>query len=754
MIGVACAIAVVTAMVLTVVAGARRTGSAPDRYTASVGGGVDALVQQREGQPVSDQIAALSTVKDLSAYTFVFGGLENAQHTVPDSIVAFAGERPLSSRVTAGRDLDQNNPHEFIADKSFTKATGAHVGDRFGFRSISRAQIASGKGFGVEPKGAAFDATLVGVIDSPDEINSNFTVAIFPTTLLREDVGFVATEMQVRLKPGKSSQELRRELDALPKHSTLSLEPGYVISGDIRNAVDAQATGLWLLAAVLGVAALVALCQLLTRHVQRAEHERVPLLAVGFTRGQRVTESLLVAAVPACVGVVIGALVAVIPSNVFPTGFSRALEPHPGVSIDLVVLAVGAIALLVAMLGWVVITVVYDERVRARPAPARRTRTLLARVPATASAIGARFAMTRGNRRRPAYGTIAGLATIIALVVGAGIFAASLDRLVTDGARFGHNYTFALGNDGSDHSPAELRAMFAKNRDVAGLMILSEGSARVLGTTANLGLVGVDTVTGALAPRVLSGRLPDTSAEILLGRLSAGSLARHVGDEVRLGGERGNAVFHVVGIGIVPGVGGNDGVGLGGVLTPDGFARVNGTSSTNVAAITVRADAAPGAARRIAGPFAAQAGQEDLPSAIANVERVRRVPTELAALLGVLVLLTILNALFMSIRSRRVDVAILKGLGANRRWITRIVHSQATLLATVPLVIGLPIGLVAGSRLFHSFADRIGALPDATIPVAAIVAIAIGLLVLANLAAMLPARRARRLPAATLLRVE
>ena len=253
------AIAIVVAMVVAVVAGARRTATAPDRYTASVGGNVDGLVEQRSGQPLTDRIAALPGVKQVAAYTFVFGGLESAQHKVPDTLITFAGGRPLTSRVVAGRDPNPNDPHEFVADKSFTKATGARVGDRFAFQSISRAQIASGQGFGGKPEGAAFAATLVGVISSPDEINSDFTVAIFPTALLREDVGFVATVMQVRLRPGFSASDLRRELDTLPNRAALSLEPGVVISGDIRNAVEAQATGLWVLVAVLAVAALVAL---------------------------------------------------------------------------------------------------------------------------------------------------------------------------------------------------------------------------------------------------------------------------------------------------------------------------------------------------------------------------------------------------------------------------------------------------------------------------------------------------------------
>ena len=155
------------------------------------------------------------------------------------------------------------------------------------------------------------------------------------------------------------------------------------------------------------------------------------------------------------------------------------------------------------------IAVGYEERAYTRPGASRRARGLLSRVPATAAAIGARFAMTRGDRERPAYGTIAALAAIIALVAGSATFAASLDRLVTDRARFGHNYTLALGDDGSDHSPAQLRAAFASDPDVAGMMVLSEGSGRVVGSTASLGLVRVETVKGDLAPRLLSGRLPE-----------------------------------------------------------------------------------------------------------------------------------------------------------------------------------------------------------------------------------------------------
>jgi ABC-type lipoprotein release transport system permease subunit len=747
----------VVAVVVVVVAGARRTATAPDRYTASVGGNVDGVVQQRSGAPLTDRIAGLPGVKQIAGYTFVFGALESAQHKVPESLITFAGVRPLTSHVVAGRDPDPSDPHEFVADRSFTKASGARVGDHFEFASISRAQIASGQGFGGQPKGVAFEATLVGVIDSPDEINSDTTVAIFPKSLLREDVGSVATVMQVRLRPGFTASELRAELDTLPNHATLELDPGVIISADIRNAVDAQATGLWLLAAVLAVAALVALGQLLTRHVQRADHERDALLALGLTRRQREIESMLVAALPALVGLVVGAALAVVPSGAFPTGFSRALEPHPGTSVDLVALAGGAVVLALGALAWVWIALGYEERTYTRPTVSRRPLGLLSRAPATAAAIGARFAITRGDRRRPAYGTIAALTAIIALVVGAATFAASLNRLVTDRARFGQNYTLEVGDDGSNHSPAQLRAAFASDPSITAMMVLSEGSGSVVGTTTTIGLVRVETVKGNLAPRLLSGRLPDASNEIVLGRLSADSLRRHIGATIRLRGTNGTAEFHVVGIGVVPGIGGIDGVGQGGVVTPAGFARVNRASESNDAALLMRTSVTPAIDRRLAGRIGSEVplgSGESIPASISNVERVRRIPTALAVLLGLLALISLLHALYMSTRSRRVDVAIMKSLGANRRWITRLMHAQATTLTVVPLVIGLPLGVLAGARLFHTFVDRIGAIPDPTIPTVALVAITLGALVLANVVALVPARRARRLPTTTLLRAE
>ena len=132
----------------------------------------------------------------------------------------------------------------------------------------------------------------------------------------------------------------------------------------------------------------------------------------------------------------------------------------------------------------------------------------------------------------------------------------------------------------------------------------------------------------------------------------------------------------------------------------------------------------------------------------------RRIPAILAVLLGILALLTLVHALLVSVQSRRRDLAVLRALGANPPWIGRAVHWQATVLTAAPLVLGVPLGLIGGAVVFRAFANSIGALPEPATPLLAVGAIAIGLVAIANLAAVLPARRARRLSTAELLRAD
>ena len=139
---------------------------------------------------------------------------------------------------------------------------------------------------------------------------------------------------------------------------------------------------------------------------------------------------------------------------------------------------------------------------------------------------------------------------------------------------------------------------------------------------------------------------------------------------------------------------------------------------------------------------------------IVNLARIRSVPFLLAGLVAALAVLTLVHVMVTSVHHRRRDLALLRSLGADRRWISRAVHWQATSSALVPLALGVPLGLIAGRLVFGLFADSVGAVPSASFPYGLLVVVIVAFVALANLAAALPARRARRLEPAALLAAE
>ncbi len=99
-------------------------------------------------------------------------------------------------------------------------------------------------------------------------------------------------------------------------------------------------------------------------------------------------------------------------------------------------------------------------------------------------------------------------------------------------------------------------------------------------------------------------------------------------------------------------------------------------------------------------------------------------------------------------------MGILKALGADRRFVSQVVHVQATVFTVATIVLAIPIGVVLGQSVYRFIADSIGANGDATVPMGALAVAIAAPLVLANLVAVLPARRARRVRPALYLNQE
>jgi hypothetical protein len=142
------------------------------------------------------------------------------------------------------------------------------------------------------------------------------------------------------------------------------------------------------------------------------------------------------------------------------------------------------------------------------------------------------------------------------------------------------------------------------------------------------------------------------------------------------------------------------------------------------------------------------------PAEIVNYGSIGATPTLLASALAAGAVIALGLTLAASVRRRRRDLALLKTLGFTQRQLAAAVAWQASVAAVIGIVVGVPVGIALGRWLWDLFARQIFAVPDATVPVVAVIVVALGALVLANIVAALPGRSAARTSTALLLRSE
>ena len=79
---------------------------------------------------------------------------------------------------------------------------------------------------------------------------------------------------------------------------------------------------------------------------------------------------------------------------------------------------------------------------------------------------------------------------------------------------------------------------------------------------------------------------------------------------------------------------------------------------------------------------------------------------------------------------------------------------QGTAFAVVALALGLPLGLAAGRWLWRAIADQLGIVPAPRLPILAVLVMFPAVLVVANVAAVVPGWLAARVRPADVLRSE
>ncbi len=746
-VGQAVLVGLLIALVLTpafvLFAGARRTSSAPARYTAAQSIAFDVHVDQSDGYPLTDEIAALPGVRSVAFATFMFGALIAEGATTPVDALTFAGQADaLTVQVVTGREPAPSAPGEFVASETWVALTGATLGDAFTLQTISQAEAAR-RGYAGAFDGPTTTATLVGIFDDRvQDLNSSYPVALFGRGLLdayqEPSIGLSGSAGVIATAPGVDGEELRRELDTLPDGSALSIRPLALIEDPLVSAVSTQSSALGVLSVIVASAAAVVLVQLLVRLFRTSDTDLTTLASLGYTNRQAMLEIVLRAALPVAAGVCLAGVAAWLLSGLFPYGFARVLEPTPGPRFD------GTVHLAIA--GAAAIVLLTAAAVFARPRSTRMTHRrsvdrLASRIPVPTVATGARLAFGRSRRSGPTDALVAGLAAVAAVTIAALTVWSSLDRMLDTPSNWGDSYDASYGEGGESVDPQVLDVLRA---DPAVRAVTLYGATTVAIGSDALGVVAFSPVEGSEVPEVLLGRLPQGSDELALGTRAAKRFGVTVGDRLSVSAPSGAVELAVVGLAVFPGFDESDSLGNAALVNEAGLLHLDPTDALSGAAIYWADGARPDAAEQLSAALGgASIGPPSRPDAVVTLDRIRNVPLVVVGVVGALLVLSLGQLIATAVRRRRPDLAVLRALGATTRWSRRVAQWQATVLALTAVAFAIPVGIVAGRVVYRTYPEQIGAPLHPDIPVQWIILMIAAVIVAANVVAIVAARRLR-----------
>jgi putative ABC transport system permease protein len=365
----------------------------------------------------------------------------------------------------------------------------------------------------------------------------------------------------------------------------------------------------------------------------------------------------------------------------------------------------------------------------------------------------------RGGQGLPLGAALATVALAAGALAAALVLTNSLSTLLDSPERYGAPWTYSFGGlsaDGGEEAAAEFLAASDGVAAAAGIVGADvEINGRTYWAQA---FQPVPDVEETIRPVITSGREPVRDDEIALGALTMRELGVEIGDLVEVTTTVSVGVdsrLTVVGVALI-----NDSyegsAGLGAVVTP-GWVQAAAPESVSPDPYVVRLE--PGADRAafraeledafpntISGPL--------VQGAIRNVERIRYLPYLLAALVALLAVASLAHTLVLSTRRQRRQLAVLKSLGFRRSDVMSAVRWQATALGAAAVVVGVPLGVVAGRWGWRVVADQLGVASGPMVPLLAVAALTSVVLVLTNILAVVPGWRAARLRAAEALRVE
>jgi hypothetical protein len=571
-----------------------------------------------------------------------------------------------------------------------------------------------------------------------------------------------------------------------------------VNAGQVERASKPEAIALGVFGAVAAFAALLIAGQALSRNLWAKRSDLDVMRALGANRVTALAGALLGPLVAVVLGAALAVALAFALSPLAPLGPPRQVDRTPGFAADWTVLGLGS-ALLVGGLGLLAVGLGYRRVGRPdfvdRSEPVGRTSTVVdaaARAGLSAPAVaGLRFSLERGHGRSavPVRSVLVAGVLAVAVVVATLTFASGLRTLVSRPSLYGWNWSYAIDPVGGDNVPPAVTRLLSADRDVAAWTGFNYGDVNIDGQT-------VPELDGAthlpLSPPLLSGHEIRTKDQIVLGAATLAGLHKKLGQTVRVSfGSPKSAPLYlpptnltIVGIATMPAIGtpgslhpsmGN-GALISDAILPAAFQRALTNADANldgpsIAVVRLRHGVHPAVAlaslRQIAATGDKVLARDPAafgdsfvvlgvqrPGEIVNYQSTGATPEILAGGLALGAVVALALTLGASVRRRRRDVALLKALGFTRRQLAATVAWEASVVAFIGVVIGVPVGIIVGRWVWTLFARDIYAVPAPTVPVLQIVVVGMAAFVLANVVAALPGRTAARTPTALVLRAE
>lgn len=594
----------------------------------------------------------------------------------------------------------------------------------------------------------------------------------------------------VRLRPGASMARFLQAAAALANRYHTGGVDDITMSDEVTAtelAIRPEAVALGLFAALAGLITLAIVSQLLSRQLTLDATDFPILRAMGMSRASLVAVCLARMAAVTVAGGAIAVAVAAAASPLMPIGPARLAEPDPGIELNLAVLGAGLAAIAVVPLA-LLVPAAWRAASRAggplgvaeltTTGRASRMASALGRAGSVTGGLGVRMAFEPGNGRTevPVRSALVATTVAVAAVAAALVFGTSLIALVSTPHRYGQNWAQELDLDFGG-VPATLAAK-----------ILSAAPAVTQWAGGNYGpliidgkvvaAIGIDPLRGRGFLTILAGRAPSGPGEIALGAQTMRAIDRRLGQTVSVVANGGKPrTMRIVGTTVLPafsrgGFAATD-LGIGAVVPASVLSVRSGPNNTtecytnatcynffllrykpgtNLGAAAARLNALLIKSGCPIGSCTVSADQR--PSDIKNYTAVRDTPVVLGTVLGLLAVGTLAHVLLTGVRRRRRDLAVVKTLGLLGSQMIRVVCWQASALTAVALLVGLPVGVLAGREAWTLFARSAGVAGQADVPVTLILLAVPATLLLANLIAAGPGWAAARIRPALILRSE